>query len=60
MKRLITRTAIFFAGSVFGLVVGVSIGVVAYMLETAYIDHRARVEQYQVDRVIFYGDRLVD
>lgn len=60
MTRIITRLSIFFEGAVFGLVVGLLIGVVAYMAETAYIDHRARVEQYQQDRAIFYGDRILD
>lgn len=60
MKRLVTRSSIIFIGTVFGLVIGLLIGVIAYMAETAYIDHRARVEQYQQDRAIFYGNRLAD
>lgn len=60
MKRLITRLAIFYNGAVFGLIVGLLIGVVFVICETAYIDHRARVEQYQYDRAIFYGDKLAE
>lgn len=52
MKRLITRLSIFYIGAVFGLIVGALIGVVFVIYETAYIDHRARVEQYQIDMKI--------
>lgn len=58
IKKLITRSSIFFAGAVVGLIVGALISVVFVICETAYIDHRARVDQYQIDREIFYGDKL--
>jgi ABC-type nitrate/sulfonate/bicarbonate transport system permease component len=60
MNRIITRLSIFFIGAVFGLCVGVAIGLWFTWSTIGRAVYDARCEQYQVDRETFYGDRILD
>jgi uncharacterized membrane-anchored protein YhcB (DUF1043 family) len=60
MKKYILNSSIFFIGSVFGLVVGVMIGVVFVWLTIGAAVYNARADQYQYDRALFYGDIKVE
>lgn len=54
MKRLIIRLSIFYIGAVFGLVLGLSLGLAFVYCTIGKAVYDARVDQYQMDREIFY------
>jgi hypothetical protein len=56
MKRLILRTRLFYIGAVFGLCVGLAIGLVFTFCTSGKISYDARVDQYQMDSEIFYKE----
>lgn len=53
MKRLITRSAIFFAGAVFGLVIGLLFSQVVIYTTIGAAVYNAMVETQEMDKKIF-------
>jgi len=56
MTQGIAKTSVAFIWAVFGLVVGLAIGLVFCFCASGKIAYDARADQYQMDREIFYKE----
>lgn len=53
MKRLLTRSAIFFIGAVFGLIIGLLLSQLVIYTTIGAAVYNARLDQYEMDKKIF-------
>lgn len=53
VKRLVTRSSIFFAGAVVGIVIGLALSQVVIYTTIGAAVYNARVEQQAIDKKIF-------
>lgn len=54
VRKLILRTSLFYFGAVFGLVVGLLLSQLVIWTTIGAAVYQARVDQYEIDRAIFY------